>query len=67
MQPPEQIKGNLIRHKRIGSCNNSNPNTPRNENEPLPVDVRYAAPEQEEAAEGEGVGGYDPLQTGFGD
>lgn len=55
MQAPEQIKRNLVGHKGIRCRDDGDPYRTRNEDEPLPVDVGYASPEKEEAAEGEGV------------
>lgn len=65
MQTSKEIKGNLVGHKGIGGRNDGNPYGARNEDQPFTVDVGYAAPEQEEAAEGEGVGGHDPLEAGL--
>lgn len=67
VQPPEQIKGNLIRHEGICCRYNGDPYRSRDEDEPLPVNVGYASPEEEEATEGEGVGGDDPLEARLGD
>ena len=66
VQPPKQIKSNLIPQKRVRGAHRRHPRRPRREDEALPKDVGDAAPQQEEAAEGEGVGRDDPLQAGGG-
>jgi hypothetical protein len=55
MQPPKQVKSNLILQKSINNTNNRNPRRPCRENEPLPIDVRNSSPQQQKATEGEGV------------
>lgn len=65
MKPPEQIKPNLIRNKRIRGSNTRHPHRPEDEDEPFPINVPYATPQQEEAPKRKGVGRYDPLLTTF--
>lgn len=67
LKPSEQIKGSLIRHKRIRRRNTRHPQGTQDEDEPLAVDVGNATPKQEEAPKGKGIGRNDPLLTTFGD
>lgn len=67
METPEEIKGNLVGQKGGRGNNGGDPDGAPYEDEALAVDVGDAAPEQEEAAEGEGVGRDDPLQPALGD
>lgn len=67
MESSKEVKGNLIWQKRVHGRNDGHPDRPGNEDETLPVDVRDAAPKQQKAAKGEGVGRHDPLKPALGD
>lgn len=67
MKPSEQVKRNLIRHKRIRRRYGRHPDGAEYEDEPFAVQIGDAAPEEQEAAESEGVGRDDPLLAAFGD
>lgn len=67
MQPSEQIKRNLGRHKRVHGRDDGDPDGPDDEDVALAVDVGDAAPEEEEAAKGQDVGRDDPLLSRVGD
>lgn len=67
MQSSKKIKRNLIRHKRIHHRHRRHPDGAQDKDEALAVQVGDAAPEEQEAAEGERVGRDDPLLAAFGD
>ena len=67
MQAPEQVKRDLVRQERVHGHDDGDPDRAPDEDEALAVDVGNAAPQQEEAAEGEGVGREEPLETAVGD
>lgn len=67
MQCSEQIESNLIGQKRVGCGNGCDPDRAPDEDETLAVDVCDAAPNKQEAAEGERVRGNNPLEPSFGD
>lgn len=61
MERPKDIEPNLIGHKRIRRRHGRHPDGAQDEYQPLPVQVRDPAPEQQEAAKGQRVRRDDPL------
>lgn len=66
MESPEDVKGNLVGQERVGGSDDGDPDGACDEDHTLAVDVRDAAPEQEEAAKSERVGRDDPLKPTLG-
>lgn len=56
VKPPKEVKGDLVGEKGVHSRDDGDPDRPGDEDETFAIDVCNTAPEQEEAAKGEGVG-----------
>lgn len=67
MKAAEDVKGDLVGGKGVGDDDGGDPGGAGDEDALFAVEVGDAAPEEEEAAESEGVGGDDPLEALFGD
>jgi hypothetical protein len=67
VETAEDVKGDFVGGKGVGDDDGGDPGGAGDEDALLAVEVGDAAPEEEEAAEGEGVGGYDPLEALLGD
>ena len=63
----KQIKSNLVRYEGVDERRHREPGRAQDEDLALPVNVGHSAPEEHEAAEGERVRGYYPLEPCLGD
>lgn len=67
LQSAEEVEGDLVAEEGGDEGGEDDPRGAEDEDDALAVEVGDAAPEEKKAAEGEGVGGDDPLLARAGD
>lgn len=67
MQGAEDIKDDFVGSEDSCGAYDADPKRAENEDEAFAVNIGDAAPEEEEAPKGQGIGRYYPLLAGFWD